>query len=72
MIVKATVYFNLIVEEDAKISNLPLLLDILNDKLEEHLRDSSFKLEGSWWDDNRILGHSLTKAEALELLRTKK
>lgn len=72
MIVKATVYFNLKTEQYAKIENSQLLIDNLNKQLEEYLSGSSFKLSGSFWNDNRISAKPITRDEALNTLRTKK
>lgn len=72
MIVKSIVYFNLETEKEAKISNTELLIGNLNQSLEEYLKDSSFKLTGSFWNSDRIKAHFVTREEALEILRTKK
>lgn len=72
MIVKSTVYFELKKDEDAKIENVELLVDTLNKQLEEYLTNSTFKLVGSAWNDNRIRAKFVTRDEALESLRVKK
>lgn len=72
MIVKSTVYFNIESEGDTKITNSELLIGNLNDSLEEYLSDSSFKLQGSFWNSDRIKAYFVTREEALEILRTKK
>lgn len=71
MIVKVPIYFLVETDSDAKsISDVSLYLDHLQSLLEEHLRDSSFKLEGSWWNADRIKARFVTTEEALEALRT--
>lgn len=72
MIVKSTVYFEFKKDEDAKITNVDLLVEALNKHLEEYLTNSSFKLTGSTWDGNRIKAKFVTRKEALEALRVKK
>jgi ABC-type cobalamin transport system ATPase subunit len=72
MIVKSTVYFNIEKQENAKITNLELFIESLNEQLEEQLTRSSFKLSGSRWNSDRIDAYFVTRAEALEILRTKK
>jgi len=71
MIVKSTVYFELEKDEDAVISNVPELVETLSQQLEEFISDSSFKLTGSFWSGTRIKANFVTRAEALEILRTK-
>ena len=72
MLVKVPVYFLLEKDKQAKITNVDLLVESINKELEEHLSSSSFKLSGSWWDNNRIKAKFVSSAEALETLRTKK
>lgn len=72
MIVKSTVYFDLRKDKDAKIDNVDLLIENLNKQLEEHLSSSSFKLAGSFWNDNAIRAKFVSRDEALEILRVKK
>lgn len=72
MLVKVPVYFFIESDENAKISDVSLYQEKLLNELEEYLSDSSFKLEGSWWDSTRIKAFFVTREEALETLRTKK
>jgi hypothetical protein len=72
MIVKVPVYFSLVLEEKAKVENVELLKDHIAKQLEEHLSGSSFKLAGSWWNDNSIKAKFLTQEEALKTLMSPK
>lgn len=72
MLVKVFVYFLLESDKKAKIENVDLLKESIYKELEEHLSTSSYKLSGSWWNDNRIKAKFVTSEEALETLRTMK
>jgi hypothetical protein len=69
VIVKVPVYFFLDKEDDSKIENIELLKDHISKKLDEHLSGSSFNLEGSWWNNNRLIAKFFTQEEALAILR---
>lgn len=72
MILKVPVYFQLELDDEAKIQNVELLKNSLANELEEYLSDSSFKLAGSFWSDDRIKARFVSSEEALEALRTNK
>lgn len=72
MILKVPVYFNLVLEEHAKLDNVELLRDHVAKQLEEYLSGSSFKLAGSWWDSNSIRAKFLTTEEAMKYLSSPK
>lgn len=71
MIVKATIYFNIVFDKP-NLKYDPLYTEILNEKLEDYLSESSFKLNGSMWKEDRIKAKFITRAEAMDLLQSKK
>lgn len=71
MIVKATAYFEIEKQEDAKSVENELLIEQLSQLLEEYLSGSSFKLGGSSWSNSRIKATHVTRQEALDRLRKK-
>jgi hypothetical protein len=73
MLLKVPVYF--LIERDEKADKIPdvsLFANYLSKLLEEHLSGSSFKLKGSWLENNRVKADFVSSEQALEHLRTKK